>query len=101
MIETPSRVQDYALLIGHAWRCIDCRTALLNEPEKVWIGYKLDERQRACILAIEDTSFHTVMELSEATGLTSAELDAAIEHPRARLRHLGSTKGDYLRNGNR
>jgi hypothetical protein len=28
--------------------------------------------------------------------LSSKEIEAAIEHPRARLRHLGSVKGDYF-----
>jgi hypothetical protein len=32
--------------------------------------------------------------LATVTGLTTKELDAAIDHPRARLRHLGSVRSD-------
>ncbi len=34
--------------------------------------------------------------LVEVTGLSERELEAAVEHPRARLRHLGSNRGDYF-----
>jgi hypothetical protein len=88
------RVSDFALIIGHVWRCNACRDALLEDPETTWIGYKLDETQRQRISDLEAEAFQTVMLLSEATGLTSDELYAAIDHPRARLRHLGSVKGD-------
>ena len=75
-----ARVQDFALIIGHVWRCNHCREALFEKPETMWLGYKL----------------------SEATGLSTKDLETAIEHPRARLRHLGSVKGDYYNrlNGN-
>ncbi len=88
------RVSDFALIIGHIWRCNACRDSLLEDPETTWIGYKLDETQRERICALEPEDFQTVMLLSAATGLTSDELYAAIDHPRARLRHLGSVKGD-------
>jgi hypothetical protein len=96
------RVADYALIIGHIWRCTNCRESLLENPETVWLGYKLSDEQRACILELSDDSFQTILRLAEATGLTPKEIEAAIEHPRARLRHLGSVKGNYyLRlNGN-
>jgi hypothetical protein len=35
------------------------------------------------------------MHLAEVTVLSVPEIDAAIDHPRARLRHLGSVKGEY------
>ncbi len=97
------RVQDFALMIGHAWRCLECREALLAKPETVWLGYKLSENQRERIRGLDDDSFHSVAKLTEATGLSTQELEAAIEHPRARLRHLGSTRGDYFarQNGDR
>ncbi len=96
------RVQDYALMIGHVWRCTSCRDALLEKPEMIWLGYKLSEDQRQRILSLTDESFQTLSKLSELTGLTARELEAAIEHPRARLRHLGSVKGDgdYFFRGN-
>jgi hypothetical protein len=97
-----ARVQDFALIIGHVWRCNNCREALFEKPEIVWLGYKLSEDQRARIRALDDESFQTILRLAEATGLNTKELEAAIEHPRARLRHLGSVKGDYYlrQNGN-
>lgn len=88
------RVTDFALMMGHVWRCTTCRDDLLAEPELTWIGFKLSETQRDAIRALTVDSFATVMKLSEATGLEIDELYAAIDHPRARLRHLGSVKGD-------
>jgi hypothetical protein len=95
------RVQDFALIIGHVWRCNGCREALFANPETVWLGYKLSDLQRDAILKLTDESFQTVARLCEETGLDAKELEAAIEHPRARLRHLGSVKGDgyYRLNG--
>ena len=92
------RVTDYALIIGHVWRCSSCRGTLMEDPETTWLGYKLNEEQRDRILTLTDDSFQSMVVLTEATGLTSRELEAAIEHPRARLRHLGSVKsGFYFR----
>jgi len=84
------RVRDFALIIGHAWRCTSCRERLLAEPATVCIGYKLLETERQSIENLVDGSFHTVMRLASETGLTTQELEQAIDHPRARLRHLGS-----------
>jgi hypothetical protein len=92
--EGPRRVTDYALIIGHVWRCTACRNALLTNPETTWIGYKLSEEQRERIQAMDDDDFQTATRLAEATGLSVDELYAAIDHPRARLRHLGSVKGE-------
>jgi hypothetical protein len=89
------RVQDYALIIGHVWRCLECREALFASPETIWMGYKLSEDQRERIRALTDESFQSLQRLIDATNLTAKDLEAAIEHPRARLRHLGSVKGDY------
>ena len=87
------RVPDYALIIGHVWRCLDCREALFADPDTVWLGFKLNDDQRERIRALDDESFQTMTRLVEATGLAPKDLEAAIEHPRARLRHLGSVKG--------
>ena len=86
------RVQDFALLIGHVWRCTDCRNALLERPEGVLIGFKLDETQRECVLKLTEESFQTTMRLIEETGLSDRELNEAIDHPRALLRHLNGAK---------
>ena len=88
------RVTDFALIIGHVWRCTSCRAALLEKPSLLWVGYKLSEDQRACISKLDDDDFHTIMRLATVTGLTPKEIDAAIDHPRARLRHLGSIHGN-------
>lgn len=90
-----TRVRDFALLIAHAWRCTRCREGLLQAPTAAWIGFKLDEEQRECILHLTDESFHTVSKLAEVTGLTIRELDEAIDHPRARLRHLAGDRYDF------
>jgi hypothetical protein len=89
------RIRDFALVVGHAWRCYECREALLAEPDKAWIGYKLTEDERERALKLSDESFATVMTLAEATGLTAREIEHAIDHPRARLRHIGVYKGSY------
>jgi hypothetical protein len=95
------RVQDYALLIGHAWRCLECRAALLESPDLTLVGFKLSEDQRERLMELDDDSFQTMDKLSQATGMPKSELEAGIEHPRARLRHFGSRRGDYyVRTGN-
>lgn len=91
----PTRVRDFALLIGHAWRCTRCRAILLEDPTAACIGYKLDDAQRESILKLTDESFHTVTKLAEVSGLPMRELDEAIEHPRARLRHLAGDRYDF------
>lgn len=95
-----TRVQDFALIIGHVWRCNECRDELFEKPETMWLGYKLNDDQKSRIRALDDDSFVSMMRLAEATGLDSKEIEAAIEHPRARLRHLGSVKGDYFHRHN-
>ncbi len=91
------RVSDYALIIGHTWRCGSCREQLLETPQTLWLGYKLSELQREQILELTSESFATVMALAAATGLATDEIDAAIDHPRARLRHLGVQRRDGQR----
>ena len=93
-----NRVSDFALMIGHAWRCSECRDDLLERPELTWIGVKLTQEQRENVRNLDDAAFQTVMALAEATGLDVDELYEAIDHPRARLRHLGSVKGEYFIN---
>ncbi|MFN3335341.1 MAG: hypothetical protein ACK47M_22825 [Caldilinea sp.] len=88
------RVSDFALIIGHVWRCTACRDALLENPSTMWIGYKLTDAQRECIANIGEEDFRTMMHLAEVTSLTLREIESAIDHPRARLRHLGSVKGE-------
>jgi hypothetical protein len=88
------RVTDFALIIGHVWRCTACRAALLAEPTTMWVGFKLSEEQRACLAGMDDDDFRTITHLASVTGMTPQDIDSAIDHPRARLRHLGSVKGN-------
>jgi len=92
------RVSDFALIVGHVWRCTACRDALLGNPSGMGIGYKLGESQRLCLARLSEDDFRTMMQLAAVTGLRVSELEEAVDHPRARLRHLGSTKGE-LRSG--
>ena len=89
------RVTDYAMLIGHAWRCPDCRDSLLTEPEIACIGFKLNDDQREAIRSLTNDSFTTVMRLSTELDISTGALYTAIDHPRARLRHLGVVRGEF------
>jgi 3'-phosphoadenosine 5'-phosphosulfate sulfotransferase len=89
------RVTDYALLIGHVWRCPTCRESLLTQPEVAWIGFKLNDEQRQAIRNLSDESFVTIMRLGQELNLSTREIYTAIDHPRARLRHLGVVRGEY------
>ena len=86
------RVRDYFILIGHTWICPDCRLRLLTDPEAMLIGHKVSDEERACILALTEESFGTMMTLAAATNLSMDDLRDAIDHPRSRLRHLGVNK---------
>jgi len=95
------RVRDFALLLGHVWRCGNCRNALFERPETVLVGYKLNETQRECMFQLTEDSFQTMMKLAKATGLSDRELNEAIDHPRARLRHLNGLKAENWITGSR
>lgn len=84
------RVRDFLILIGHTWMCMDCRRKLLEDPEGTLIGHKLSEFERERILNLTDSSYRTMMDLEAATGLTADEVSLAVDHPRSRLRHLGT-----------
>ena len=85
-----TRLRDFALIAGHTWRCYECRDLLLENAERTCRGYKLSQEEKESATELTDDNFQTVMALSEATGLTVKELEEAIDHPHARLRHLGS-----------
>ncbi|MEZ4716425.1 MAG: hypothetical protein R2851_10115 [Caldilineaceae bacterium] len=78
-----TRVTDYALLIGHVWRCTACRDNLLEHPETMWIGYKLSEHQRDAIRELTVEHFQTATALAKATGLDVDDLYEGIDHPGA------------------
>ncbi len=87
---TQGRVRDFLILIGHTWMCLDCRRKLLEDPEGTLIGHKLSEFERERIMNLTDSSYRTMMDLEAATGLTADEVSLAVDHPRSRLRHLGT-----------
>lgn len=69
---------------------MDCRRKLLEDPEGTLIGHKLSEFERERIMNLTDSSYRTMMDLEAATGLTADEVSLAVDHPRSRLRHLGT-----------
>ncbi len=83
-----ARVRDFLILIGHTWICLECRASLLEDTEATLVGHKLSEFERERLLELKDSSFRTIMDLEEATGLTADEIYQAVDHPRSRLRHL-------------
>ncbi len=85
-----ARVRDFLILIGHTWICLDCRSKLLEDTEATLIGHKLTEFERERLMELTEDSFRTMMDLEAATGLTADEVTLAIDHPRSRLRHLGT-----------
>ena len=85
-----ARVRDFLILIGHTWICLDCRRELFENTDATLIGHKLSEIERERLMELTDKSFHTMMDLQAATGLTADEVSLAIDHPRSRLRHLGT-----------
>ena len=85
-----ARVRDFLILIGHTWICLDCRSKLMEDTEATLIGHKLTEFERERLMELTEDSFRTMMDLEAATGLTADEVTLAIDHPRSRLRHLGT-----------
>ncbi len=86
------RVRDFVILIGHTWICTDCRQRLFNDMNTMLIGHKLSDDERERLEEMGDDSYRTMMDLSEATGLSMDDLRLAIDHPRSRLRHLGVSR---------
>ena len=89
-----ARVRDFLILIGHAWICMDCRSKLLEDTEAILVGHKLSDFERERLQELKAESFHTMMALADATGLTLDEVSVAVDHPRSRLRHLGLNRRD-------
>lgn len=87
-----TRLRDFALIIGHTWRCYECRDLLLEDPERTCRGHKLSEAEKESAQELTEDDFQTVMALSQATGISVKDLEEAIDHPHARLRHLGSRR---------
>lgn len=92
------RIRDFALVIGHTWRCYECRELLIEDAVRTCRGYKLSDDERVMAAELVEETFNTVEKLAEKTGITTKELEKAIDHPHARLRHLGVYKSghDYI-----
>lgn len=85
---SPDRTSDLAILLSHAIQCEPCRDRLLVEPERVVVGRKISNEQRARLGQLTPEDFENSGALAAATGIDIAELQAALDHPRARMRHF-------------
>lgn len=88
------RIRDYLIVVGHLWIGDECRDAFLQNPRSTLIGFKLSEDERERLLQLTNDSFLSHQILSDATGISLAELDEAITHPRSRMRHLLARKAN-------
>lgn len=82
------RTSDLAIVLGHALQCEACRQRLLEEPDRVLVGRKITATQRADLAQLGEEDFASAATLAAAAGIPMAELVDALDHPRARLRHL-------------
>lgn len=74
--------------LGHAWQCLSCREKLLSDPEGVLMRQGLTKEERKLVIQIAPADWVTVGALAEALGVARGELEAAMQHPRCRLRHF-------------
>ncbi len=58
------------------------------------VGLKLTREQAATLQEFTQSPYKLVDRLHEETGLTAADFQTAVAHPRARLRHLGLRKAN-------
>ncbi|MBP7963472.1 MAG: hypothetical protein KBG20_13180 [Caldilineaceae bacterium] len=86
------RIRDYLIVVGHLWIGDECRDAFFKNPNSVLIGFKLTQDEKERLHKLTDASFSSMELLVEATGLEYDELREAIDHPRARMRHLTTRK---------
>ena len=82
------RTSDIAILLSHTMQCAECRDRLLSQPDRVLIGRKISEQQRAMLSSLSAEDFESAVTLAAAAGANSEELRDALNHPRARMRHL-------------
>lgn len=82
------RTSDLAILLGHAMQCEPCRDRLLTEPDRVVVGRKISNEQRALLAQLSPEDFDSAVILAAAVGLDVGELRDGQNHPRARMRHF-------------
>ena len=85
------RISDFDLAIGHLWHCDRCRQTFLDNPKSVMTGLKLSEDQRNVLNSLAAHPDLLLDRLRHAWPTDDTAFERATSHPRARLRHLGST----------
>lgn len=85
------RIPDFDLAVGHLWHCDRCRQSFLDNPASVMTGLKLSEDQRNTLNSLAADPDTLLDRLRHAWPTDDTAFERAISHPRARLRHLGST----------
>ncbi|MCE2466497.1 MAG: hypothetical protein J4G06_00630 [Caldilineaceae bacterium] len=85
------RISDFDLAVGHLWHCDRCRETFLDNPASVMIGLKLSDDQRDALNSLAAAPDTLLDRLRHVWPTDDAAFERAISHPRARLRHLGST----------
>ncbi|MCB0236149.1 MAG: hypothetical protein KDG58_18335, partial [Anaerolineae bacterium] len=68
------RTSDLAILLGHAMQCEPCRDRLLTEPDRVVVGRKITNEQRARLAQLSPEDFESAVILAAAVGLDVNEL---------------------------
>jgi hypothetical protein len=80
--------QELLIIIGHAWQCLDCRRLLLETPDKALRGRPLTADERKRLTALEAQHFVNLTNLAQMLGVQVNDLNTAMNHARARLRHF-------------
>lgn len=80
--------REFMIVLAHTHVCTTCRSRLLGDPGAAVASRPLtpDEKQVLGSLRFED--FITPASLTQAAGITLAELDAYRDEAVVRLRHL-------------
>ncbi len=80
--------QEFLIMAGHAWQCLDCRRLLLETPEKALSGHPLSADERKRLTQLEGQHFASMSALAQALGVEAKDLYEVMNHARARLRHF-------------
>ena len=80
--------REMLLVLAHAQHCGSCRTRMLSEPERVFVGHALTADEIASLAELSPDDFMTPDKLASAAGVTASELAEYQDHPIVRLRHF-------------